>query len=60
MRTHCVCVTVSSMFVTSWLVAAIGRGPVVHEPVETKDIPEEKLRVCKEQWESLSEFAWSF
>lgn len=30
------CVTVSSMFVTSWFVAAIGWGPVVHEPLETK------------------------
>ena len=34
--THCMCVTVSSMFVTSRLVAAIGRGLVVHEPAETK------------------------
>ena len=33
---ECMCVTVSSMFVTSRLVAAIGRGPVVHEPAETK------------------------
>lgn len=29
------CVTVGSMFVTSRLVAAIGRGRVVHEPLES-------------------------
>lgn len=32
---ECMCVTVSSMFVTSWFVAAIGWGPVVHEPLES-------------------------
>lgn len=32
---ECMCVTVSSVFVTSWFVAAIGWGPVVHEPLES-------------------------
>lgn len=36
MHTHCMCVTVSSMFITGWFVAAIGWGPVVHEPGQTK------------------------
>ena len=52
------CVTISSMFITSWLVAAIGGGPVVHEPVERKT-SHEKSSVCEERWESLSEVVWS-
>lgn len=35
-HTYCMCVTVSSMFVTGWFVAAVGWGPVVHEPGQTK------------------------
>lgn len=58
--THCMRVTVRQRrFVTSRLVAAIGRGPVVHEPVETQTSREKSSERVKNVWESSSEFAWS-
>lgn len=32
---ECMCVTVSSVFIASWFVAAIGGGSMVHEPLES-------------------------
>lgn len=51
------CVTVSSMFITSWFVAAIGWGPVVHEPVETKTSHEKSSERVKNNGEACQ---WLF
>lgn len=53
-HTHCMCVTVSSMFVASWFVAAVGWGPVVHEPLETN---RHHVRTAQSVWRTVGKAA---